>query len=49
MTHEKEELTVGTVILNMIYFIYLVLWEGKAQTEEELCLGREGVNAVKCL
>jgi len=40
-THEKEELAVGTVSLNIIYVICIVLWEGKAQTEEEQSGERE--------
>lgn len=32
MTHEKEELTVGTASMNKIYSMPIALWEGKAQT-----------------
>lgn len=46
---EKEELIVWTVSTNIIHSMCIALWEGKAQTEEELCLGRDGVNAAKCL
>lgn len=32
MTHEKKELTVGTVSMNKIYSMPIALREGKAQT-----------------
>lgn len=46
---KKEELTEWTVSMGVIYSMLIALWEGKAQAEEGLCLGREGVNAAKCL
>lgn len=46
---KKEELTEWTVSMDMIYSMHTALWEGKAQPEEGLCLGRGGVNAAKCL
>lgn len=33
---KKEELTEGTVSMDMIYFMHIAQWEGKAQAEEGL-------------
>lgn len=46
---KKEELTEWTVSRDMIYSLHVALQEGKAHAEEGLCLGREGMNAAKCL
>lgn len=46
---KKEELTEWMAGMDMIYSVHIAQWEGKAQAERGLCLGREGVNAAKCL